>query len=105
MTSAASAKSFNLNMNMIMSKSLTEADLDAIEERALRASVGPWKSYIEGRDHVGGSSFIMVGEGADRRGDIELIGATVADQDFVAEARQDIPTLVAEVRALRALLK
>lgn len=47
----------------------------------------------------------MVGEGLDRRDDIELTGATAADQDFIAEARQDIVALVAEVRALRALLK
>ncbi|MDR7219938.1 hypothetical protein [Aminobacter aminovorans] len=88
-----------------MIQPLNDDDLDAIEDRARRASAGPWKSYIEGRDHLGGSSFIMVGEGLDRRDDIELTGATAADQDFIAEARQDIVALVAEVRALRALLK
>jgi hypothetical protein len=43
----------------------------------------------------------MVGEGASRREDIELSGATVADQDFIAHAREDVPRLVAEVRRLR----
>ncbi|MEO5322297.1 hypothetical protein PV773_03135 [Mesorhizobium sp. CC13] len=86
-------------------KPLSDADLDIIEARFRRASTGPWKSYVEGRDRVGGSSFIMVGEGAGRQDDMELTGATAADQDFIAEARQDIPAPVAEVRALRALLK
>jgi len=69
--------------------------LDEIEKRAMRATPGPWSSFIEGRDHTSGSSFIRTaGE------DIELAGATVDDQDFIAHARTDIPTLVAEVRRL-----
>jgi len=36
--------------------------------------------------------------------DIYLTGATVADQDFIAHARKDIPKLVAEVERLRKLL-
>lgn len=74
---------------------LTPSDLAAILQRAEQATPGPWKSYIEGRDHFGGSDFIMTaGE------DIELMGATEADYDFVAGARQDIPLLVAEIRRL-----
>ena len=46
----------------------------------------------------------MTGDGNLRGDDIELIGATIADQDFMAAAHQDIPLLLAEVRALRALL-
>jgi hypothetical protein len=52
-----------------------------------------------------GSIFIMRGEGAGRHDDIELTGASVADQDFIAHARQDVPRLVAEVERLRRLLK
>ena len=48
--------------------------------------------------------FIKTGEGAARGDDIELRGATDADQDFIAAARQDVPLLVAEVCALRRLL-
>ncbi|MBK9029887.1 MAG: NAD-dependent epimerase/dehydratase family protein [Myxococcales bacterium] len=45
----------------------------------------------------------MVGaDDAHRDDDIELTGATVADQDFIAHARQDLPRLLAEVRRLRA---
>ena len=36
--------------------------------------------------------------------DIELIGATVADQDFIAHAKQDIPKLVSEIFRLRSIL-
>ena len=32
--------------------------------------------------------------------DIYLVGATLADQDFIANARQDLPTLIEEIRAL-----
>lgn len=75
-------------------------DLDAIRQRAARATPGPWKSYIEGRDHTSGSNFIMsTGE------DIELLGATEADQDFIANARQDIPLLLAEIDRLRVANK
>lgn len=77
---------------------------EELEARALAASPGPWRSLLEGRDHTSGSSFIMTGEGAARGDDIELTGATPADFDFIAHARQDIPRLVAEVRALRAEL-
>jgi hypothetical protein len=65
--------------------------------RASAATEGPWKSFIEGRDHFGGSDVIRT-EGED----IELTGATQADQDFIASARQDVPRLIAEVCRLRA---
>ena len=34
--------------------------------------------------------------------DIYLSGATEADQDFIAGARQDIPALIDEIRRLRS---
>ena len=75
-------------------------DLAAIRQRCSRATAGPWKSYIEGRDHTSGSNFIMTsGE------DIELLGASEADQDFIAHARQDIPLLLAEIDRLRVASK
>jgi len=37
-----------------------------MRERANAATLGPWKSYLEGRDHWGGDSFIMTaGDGED----------------------------------------
>ncbi len=67
-----------------------------MRKRCAAATPGPWMSYIEGRDHTSGSSFIMTsGE------DIELTGATDEDQDFIAHARQDVPELLEEVYRLR----
>jgi hypothetical protein len=60
---------------------------------------------MEGRDHTSGSSFIMTGPQGSRGEDIELTGATDEDHDFIAEARQDVPRLIAEVRRLRAALR
>jgi hypothetical protein len=78
---------------------ISEQQLLDIEHRCKAATPGPWKSYIEGRDHDSGSDFIRTfGE------DIYLSGATAADQDFIASARQDIPLLVSEIRALRLAL-
>jgi hypothetical protein len=83
---------------------ITEAELKVIEERTAKAQAGPWKAYIEGRDHESGTDFIMTGEGVERGQDIEMIGATAADFDFIANARQDIPRLVKEIRELKTKL-
>lgn len=88
---------------MAESSELTEDELLKIEARIQSARSGPWVSYIEGRDHTSGSNFIMVGSGDERSDDIEMIGATKADQDFIAKARQDVPRLLQEVRRLRKL--
>ena len=89
---------------MKMHKFLTDGELDAIEKRILATQPAPWRSFVEGRDHTSGASFIKTGEGACSGEDIELTGATAADQDFIAAARQDVPLLLKEVRALSALL-
>ncbi|ENU29682.1 hypothetical protein F991_02169 [Acinetobacter sp. CIP-A165] len=78
---------------------LSKESLEEILERCLNATDGPWISYVEGRDYESGSSFIMTnGE------DIELSGGTVAEQDFIAHAKQDIPKLVSEIFRLRSIL-
>ena len=78
-----------------MDKRVSPEMLDEIERRCQAATPGPWKSFIEGRDHMSGDHFIQTaGE------DIYLHGATLADQDFIANARQDLPALVQEIRAL-----
>jgi hypothetical protein len=82
---------------------MTESELREVETRCDRATKGPWKSFVEGRDHLGGSNFIRTGGLDDASPDIELSGASVEDQDFIAHARQDIPALVAEVRRLRVI--
>ncbi|MCR4640650.1 MAG: hypothetical protein K5697_01305 [Lachnospiraceae bacterium] len=78
---------------------MKETDIQSISERCDKAAPGPWISYIEGRDFTSGSSFIKTGGE-----DIELIGASVEDQDFIASCRQDIPLLIAEIKRLRKIL-
>lgn len=78
-----------------MNERISAEALSEIERRCAAATPGPWKSYAEGRDHTAGDSFIMTGGD-----DIYLTGATLADQDFIAHARQDIPALIREIRAL-----
>lgn len=84
---------------------MTDHTISKIHARANAATSGPWTSFIEGRDFTSGSSFIMTGTEESRGKDIELIGATEADQDFIAAARTDIPKLILEITRLRKLLK
>ena len=88
---------------------MTDNEIKEIEDRCNHTTPGPWTSLIEGRDFESGSSFIMTGipDGeniwSDKRGeDIYLTGATTADQDFIAHARQDIPKLIAEIKRLKS---
>jgi len=83
---------------------ISVSELLEIRQRCDNAAPWPWKSFIEGRDHTSGSSFIMTGGGTNRARDIELDGATSADQDFIAHAREDIPRLLDEIGRLRELL-
>ncbi|MDN3583720.1 hypothetical protein [Mucilaginibacter flavus] len=83
---------------------ITDEELNIIEQRCANTQNGPWKAYIENRDHQSGGNFIMTGEGAEREEDIEMMGATIADYDFIANAKQDIPTLISEIRKLKAML-
>lgn len=75
---------------------LTENELAEIRKRAESTTKGPWRAYIEGRDFESGSSFIQTqGE------DIELTGASEADYDFIANARQDVLRLLDEIERLK----
>ncbi len=89
---------------MSKNEMIDDEELDAIQSRCMAATCGPWKSFVEGRDHSSGSNFIMTGTKEMRGPDIELSGATIADQDFIAHARQDIPRLLRELRQLRGSL-
>lgn len=85
---------------MTISTRLSDSELDRIQALCNAATCGPWQSFIEGRDHESGSSFIQTSGN-----DIEMTGAADADYDFIASARQDVPKLLEEVRALRAQLQ
>ncbi len=80
---------------------ITEEELEEIEKRCIHCQPAPWKAYIENRDHESGSNFIMTGHGENRGEDIELIGATIGDYDFIANSRQDIPRLINEIREIK----
>jgi len=84
---------------------LSDEDIEAIRSRWAMTTRGTWTSFVEGRDHTSGSSFIMTLDGEVRGHDIELSGATRADQDFIACAHQDIPKLLAEVDRLKRLIE
>ena len=75
---------------------MTEEELAIIRARLAATTAGPWKSFIEGRDFLGGSSVITTDSE-----DIYLSGATRGDQDFIANAHQDIARLLDEVERLR----
>jgi len=80
---------------------MTNDQLSDIEQRCNAATSGPWQSFIEGRDHSSGSSFIRTGGLDNSSPDIELYGASHADYDFIAHARQDIPALLSQIRRVQ----
>ena len=87
---------------------LTTEELAAMKVRVEATTPGPWKSYFEGRDHTSGDSFIQTStqdiyiQAEDYAGGG---GHFCVDQDFIANARQDVPRLVAEVERLQYLLQ
>ena len=67
---------------------MTEQELEAIRQRAEKATPGPWSMKQEGAD------FYM----ADSQG--RYLDITLADAIFAAHSRQDIPALLDEVERL-----
>lgn len=88
----------------MQSEHLTNLELTIIRKRADGASPGPWVSYIEDRDHSSGSDFIATGKGSHRI-DIEIHGATTADQDFIASSRTNVIKLLDEIDRLLYYLR
>ena len=96
-----------------MNEEITDDELDSMLARAERSFRSPWQSFVEGRDHLGGDSFIRTGGLDDASPDMYVTlsywddnppkPATADVLDFIAAARKDIPRLVAEVRRLRSV--
>ena len=86
---------------------LDDATLDRLSQLSMSADPPPWRSMIEGRDHLSGDSFIMIGPDGDRREDLYVSrdsgAADPSTLDLLAEARTYLPVLIAEVKRLRAL--
>lgn len=86
---------------------LTDEDLVRIEHLAESATTGPWYAYVVGRDAEAVTNRIELGW-CNELGSfksLEVVGGSAADLDFIASARQDLPRLLLEVRALRARLE
>jgi hypothetical protein len=86
-----------LTMSASTFENISDQELSSMEKRARSAAAAPWCSLVEGRDYLGGLSFIQTPVS-----DIELWEASAADQDFIAHARDDIPRLLVEIRYLRS---
>ena len=88
---------------------LGDAELAAIRARADAATVGPWQSFVEGRDHLSGDNFIRTGGPDDAAPEMYVTlyygvdprPAPPEDLDFIAASRQDVPRLVGEIERLR----
>lgn len=81
-----------------MTKPLTEDELAAIEARANAATPGLWECFPAGERH--GSLWYF----GPKRGGWKDARAPEPDASFVANAREDVPRLVEEIRRLRELL-
>ncbi|QQL50037.1 hypothetical protein [Mucilaginibacter ginkgonis] len=80
---------------MISEEELQQNEVLTVETRYL-------ETYIEGRDHESGDDFIMTGIGFGNEDDINLQNTSKADIDFIANAKQDIPRLIQEIRRLKS---
>lgn len=81
---------------------MTELDLKAIKARCEAATPGPWDVAIGNfSDDV---SVVYVGSPGLKGSDQKRYNLSEDDQKFIAHARADVPTLVAEVERLRAAL-
>ena len=96
-----------------MTDRLTDADLDAIEQRANAATKGPWEN--DGGGEIGQHFSLPEPWATVVSTDVACMsycyGGSAAgverdeDAEFIAHARSDVPALVAEVRRLRAAVE
>lgn len=94
---------------MSLDDDLSETVLQHLADASDQADPAPWVAVVDGRDQIGGDSFIQVGIPGNLRTDIyvtrDLTPASAAELDVIALARTYLPLLVAEVRRLRGLLE
>jgi hypothetical protein len=85
---------------------LDDDELSRLLRLSERGDAPPWRSFVEGRDHDSGDTVILVGAEGDRREDLYLHRdsgpADAAMYDLVAEARNALPSLIAEIWRLRS---
>lgn len=84
---------------------LSDEALDHLQFLSDRCDPPTWRAMVEGRDHVAGDSFIMVGENSERDEDIYVTtdSGPASDSllDLIAAARMYLPLLIDEVRSNR----
>ena len=86
---------------------MSEDELSAIEERAERATPGPWHAHRDA-DSIGLGPIVFVHiPRADKDRSYALTNGERenSNRDFIAHARTDVPALVAEVRRLRGAME
>ncbi len=87
----------------MLEKPLSTEQLDELEALAGSASPAPWTVFAGAG--IGGDDFIRLGGDDDQQPDMyvrhEAEPAPVADLDFIAAARNCLPSLIAEVRQHR----
>lgn len=86
---------------------LDEATLDRLSRISECADPPPWRSMVEGRDHMSGDSFFMAGPDDDRWEDLYVTRdsgpADSSTLDLVATVRTYLRLLITEVKRLRVL--
>ncbi len=89
-------------------------DIEAIEAREKAASPGPWQAdrdgaaiYLDGPPYDWGTRPGGVMENCHDPdcGCVEEVRQALADGDFIAHARSDIPALIEEVKRLQGVVK
>ncbi len=80
---------------------MTHKELQDIKDRCSVVTPGPWRSYIEGRDHASGSDFIMTGEAGarDPKVVVEVLSPSTEAYDRTEKLQhyQQVPSLDAIV--------
>jgi hypothetical protein len=80
---------------------MSDKELQEILDRCNKSTKGPWVSMIEDRDHFSGSSFIKTGGE-----DIYILNPLFDNNlNFIANAKQDIPKLIEEIKSLKNEIK
>jgi hypothetical protein len=83
---------------------MTDAELEAIRQRAENATPGPWVAEYGGADWRDRIIFVLGGENTLGKGVRAFIVRATdmkhADALFIAHAREDIPVLLNEIKRL-----
>lgn len=83
---------------MSTNEPMTQEQLDAIKGREAKATIGPWG--VDGPSLCGGVDSLAVYHVEDG-GAVAYVQPSWDDAVFIAEAREDVPALLAEVERLR----